>query len=199
MKKLLILIGVLIVSNFSCKTKIVKYEDKKLCELINIMNENDQKYRKLCSDNDRFFETLDSIKIAEGIEADYAFFPKEKQLEYGRKARAIAIKKPKKCLETYIDSIMQLQIKLDNKNTELLLDIIKNRGWPNENNCSCKKFPGIIFRHSQEKYWNEIKKYVNLAYEKGEMEKPQYDFIMDHITGRRLSKSKNKNLIFKIK
>ena len=177
----------------SCFSNQNKYKGDKLCAIIKKMNEDDQKYRDIVANNDHFFAILDSIKESEGISsADYADLPEKTQLEYGKKAREIANKMKKKYSDNYVDSLMLLQRELDNKNTELLIDIVRTRGWPNRTNCNCEEFPAVIFRHSQPKYWDEISKIIELEFKEKRMNSAEYGFYKNHINGRK-STSGRKN------
>lgn len=109
--------------SLSCKKDVDYKNQEKLCQLVLDIYKDDQKYRGLMEDP--FFKILDSIKISEGIKEDYRNFSEKKQLAYGKVARTIANKRKNKFTKIQEDSLMQLQISLDNKNTELLIDIIK--------------------------------------------------------------------------
>ena len=80
---------------------------------------------------------------------------------------------------------MKLQIQIDNKNTELLIDIIEKIGYPNKENSTCKEFPGIIFAHSQNKYWPKIRSLIEIEYQNGNMSSNTYEYILWHINGRK--------------
>ena len=184
---------------FSCK-KDNKYDDPdKLCQIILKMRNDDQKYRDMMPDP--FFDILDSIRKAEGIpDKVYSTFTEEKQLAYGRIARTIANKRKLKYTEKQEDSLMQLQIILDNKNTELLIDIIKERGFPNLPDCKGSKFPAMTLRHSQSQYWDEIRHLVEKEFNSGNMNKGQYKIVLNHINGReefKITKEKFNNLELK--
>ena len=168
---------------FSCK-KENKYDDlDKLCQIILKTHKDDQKYRQLMIDP--FFDILDSIQKAEGIsDKGYKTFTEEKQLAYGRRARAIANKRELKSTEKQEDSLMELQIVLDNRNTELLIDIIKERGFPDLPDCDGGQFPAITLRHSQTQYWDEIRTLIDKELKAGNMNKGQYRIILNHINGR---------------
>jgi len=132
------------------------YEGANLCKLIEQMNDKDQEKRALIQDP--FFSILDSLWTANGLTfEEYQKIPREEQLEYGKKARKIANTTFQLQSPAQQDSIMNLQVQLDNENTELLIDIIEKRGFPNEKNCDCEEFPGMIFVHSQTQYWEKIK------------------------------------------
>jgi len=172
----------------SCKTNRVKNsrnekEKDDLCNVIIKMNEDDQKYRKLISPP--FFKILDSLKKVNNLSnIQYAKLPRKTQLEYGKLASIIEKKRPA-LSKVYRDSLMELQIKLDNVNTEILIDIIKKRGYPNKKNCDCKMFPGIIFRHSQSEYWPEIGILIEKEFTEGRMNNGTYSMVKNHINGRK--------------
>ena len=184
---------------FSCK-KENKYDNpEKLCQIIKKIHNDDQKYRQLMIDP--FFDILDSIKKSEGIsKKEYSGFSEEKQLAYGRIARAITNKRELKFTKQQEDSLMQLQIVLDNKNTELLIDIIKKRGFPNLPDCKEEQFPAITLRHSQNQYWDEIRILIEKEFKLGNMNKGQFKIILNHINGREefsITKEKFSNLELK--
>lgn len=197
----LILFGVFAVILLSCKTDKYPYgeNNKALCEVLEKMYKNDQKYRLLIQDP--IFEVLDSIRSAEGIQETYIDLPKETKLAYGKKARLIADKKYKKFSKSEEDSIMRLQIDIDNINTEKLIEITQEVGWPTKNNIGCDEYfsPGMIFRHSQYPYHNKIKILIDEAYKEGQMEKAEYIFILNHVNGREdFEVTKEKTLQFTI-
>lgn len=164
--------------------KSKQYKGENLCRLIKQMNEDDQKYRGLPVARDPFFEILDSIKRARGISDDeYANFTKEKQLEYGKIAQAIAdkIKRPEK----FLDSLNKLQKKLDRKNTELLIDIIKTVGYPRKEIMPCDIYPDFVFFHAPEKYWSEIRPLIINAYKKGWLNDINFAMMIRQINGRK--------------
>ncbi len=172
-----------ILLNISCEKK-KNYEGKKLCFILSEMIEKDQRYRISEALTDPIFEILDSIRTAEYItKEEYIQFPVEKQLAYGKKARKIADKR--KTNTKIADSLMQLQIVLDNENTERLIDIVKTRGYPNKENSPCEVFPGGVFIHSQKKYWDEIRILAEQEFKEKRMSESEYNFILYHINGRK--------------
>ncbi|MBL4747104.1 MAG: hypothetical protein JKY08_12185 [Flavobacteriaceae bacterium] len=179
-------LSVLIILIFGCKTNSVKkYQGVELCKIIFKLNENDQKYRGNELITNPFFSILDSIKNAENISNEiYRGFSLEKQLEYGRKARAIANKLPQ-ISEQLIDSLMILQEILDNKNTEILIDVIKKAGYPNIDSLPCEKSPDLVFLHSQPQYFKEIKLLITEEHKKEAINDFLYGMILRHIGGRK--------------
>jgi hypothetical protein len=197
MKKIFfIMVLVVFVSCKTNKTQEKEMTKEEICEFINRLNTDDQKYRGLPIMTDPFFFILDSISLADGLtKSQYAKLPTKTQLEYGKRARAIAETYPKPD-KKIIDSLMNLQIELDNKNTEDLIWFMKRYGFPNQeiDGLPCKKMPGIIFRHSQEQYWDEIREVMKKSYEEGRFEKTHYGFILDHINHRKTDIDKWENL-----
>jgi hypothetical protein len=184
-QKFILLIALLILS-ISCKSsKEKKYSNEEICKLISDLIVHDQKYRGNKIIVDPFFAVLDSIKQSEGLSNEmYGQFSTEKQLEYGRKARAI-VNKRTQISNNLIDSLMILQENLDNKNTEILLKITKDIGYPNIDSLPCKKSPDLIFLHSQPKYFKEIKLLITKELAKGRINDFQYKMILRHIGGRK--------------
>lgn len=164
-----------------------KYNNKvELCQLLGKIHNNDQKYRGLPEMTDPFFRILDSLQSVNKIsDEDYGKLPTEEQLAWGRKARAISDKTPQ-ISEKKQDSLMKLQIKLDNKNTELLIDIIKEKGWVYKNNLDCEEYfsAWLVFRHSQSQYWNEIRKIIDKEKDLGRIGVKDYNMVNNHIKGR---------------
>ncbi|MCF6298040.1 MAG: hypothetical protein L3J08_08700 [Flavobacteriaceae bacterium] len=181
-----IILSILLISSTGCKTSLVKkYHGENLCKIISELNENDQKHRGNELIVDPFFSILDSIRDSEGISNNmYGGFSKEKQLAYGRKARAIANKLPQ-INEQLIDSLMTLQENLDNKNTEILIDIIKKIGYPKMDSLPCKESPDLIFLHSQPQYFEEIKLLITKEYKKGSLNDFKYGMWLRHLGGRK--------------
>lgn len=84
------------------------------------------------------------------------------------------------------DSILNIQIASDNANTETLIEIIKERGFPNLKKLNCEKgvAPHLIFVHAQEKYWDEIRELIAKEKDLGNLEVPLFDHITWHLNGR---------------
>ena len=190
------------------KPKIAKYPNKnlkesKLCKLLDSINKNDQLYRYTDSFTKTYmdiaYKILDSVYNAN----DIAFFPdnsgrrasknltmKEK-LKYSDITTKILHKRyPELTKEKWKkrqDSIGKLQIALDNKNTEMLINIIKKYGYPNKSNCDCKEETInrlAVFRHSQPQYFDTIKKLITIEKNQGRLNETSYKVFLDHINGR---------------
>ena len=84
------------------------------------------------------------------------------------------------------DSLWVIQNKIDNKNTELLIEITKKRGWVSKTELGCEKdmAPVVIFRHAPKKYWNEIGQLIEKEFSEKRMTKGDYWFIDNHLKGR---------------
>lgn len=156
-----------------------KYKGESLCVIVESLIRDDLKYRVLMQPS--FSAIIDSIKTSRKLKDELL------ETEIDSLAKDIFLKKVKKISKKKIDSLMKLQIKLDNRNTELLIDIIKNIGFPTKDNTECKRAPGFIFRHSQKQYWDEIKPLIKQELEKGNIPKSHYDLLMDHLNGRKKS------------
>jgi len=167
----------------SCKTEKFQSEEDK-CLYFEHLIKSDQIYRGSELMEDPFFKILDSLRIAEGLtKEDYKGLSVAQQLEYGKRARFIANKKP---LNPKIeDSLMALQVHLDNKNTKSFLNYIKKFGYPDIKKIGCKNSPDLILLHSQEKYHKEIKRIIDSEFNNGRINSFLYASILRHIGGRK--------------
>lgn len=84
------------------------------------------------------------------------------------------------------DSLWKIQTQKDIKNTKILIEIIKERGWFNKKdlNCDAAVPPALIFRHSPEEYFNIISKLIKTENKAGRMSTGDYVFIENHLKGR---------------
>ncbi len=84
------------------------------------------------------------------------------------------------------DSLWKIQNEIDNRNTELLIEITKKRGWVSKTKLGCSEYisPMLIFRHAPKKYWNEIKPIIDKEFTEKRMTKGDYWFIDNHLKGR---------------
>ncbi|MGB5982323.1 MAG: hypothetical protein WBG46_09275 [Nonlabens sp.] len=84
------------------------------------------------------------------------------------------------------DSLWEIQNSIDKKNTELLIDITKKRGWVSKAELKCKKYmaPVVIFRHSPKEYWNEIREIIKTESDAGRMGSGDFMFIENNLEGR---------------
>ncbi|PZW41491.1 hypothetical protein LX95_01169 [Mesonia algae] len=155
------------------------------CNFINQLIEDDQKYRGDERIIDPFFAIIDSMKKAEGISRDKYVneYSREDRLAYGKRARAIANKHPIDSL--LADSLMKLQTEIDHKNTKALITYTKKNGYPTNENTNCDKSPDLIFLHSPEKYWKELKQLIKSEFKKGSINKTQAGLWLRHVEGRK--------------
>jgi hypothetical protein len=185
MNKILILCLPLIILS-SCQEKN-KYEDKdELCRILGEITANDQKYRGLPEMTDPFFNVLDSLRTANNMsKEDYGNLSRNEQLEWGKRTRAIS-EKINRISKKEQDSLMNLQIEIDNKNTKLLMDIIREKGWVYKNELGCEEYVSawIVFRHSQSEYWNEIREIIEKEKAEKRIGDGDYKMIDNHIKGR---------------
>ena len=116
-------------------------DDQKLCDILQEMSNQDQKYRSLMSE------------------------------EIDQKVR---------------DSLFEIQKEIDVHNTQLLIEIVESRGWPNQDSLRCEEFgsPLVIFRHAPESYFNRIQILINRELEEGRIGNLDHAFIEDHLNGR---------------
>ena len=190
----ILLILLISVSILSCK-QANKYEnDTQLCSILAKMIESDQRIRNLPELKDPFFAILDSIQAANNLTKEmYSNLSEEEQLNWGKIAREIAEKKPKGSKKVR-DSLWKVQSRIDRKNTELLIEITRKRGWVSKKQLGCTEYisPMIIFRHAPKEFWEEIRPLIKKEYEEKRMESATYGFIENHINGRPLLDLENK-------
>lgn len=180
MKKIVTL-TIIILIILSCDKK---NRSDDLCKTLISLNNKDQKYRNLMQDN--FFSTLDSIVSASGYtKEEYANLSRETQLHFGKIAKRYS--KQTDEVKRMNDSLMNLQIRLDNKNTEKLIKIVKKHGYPDMDSLSCQPqvSPFLIFGHSQSKYWKKIRSLIKTERKKGRISEGDYQYIMWHTNGRK--------------
>jgi hypothetical protein len=84
-----------------------------------------------------------------------------------------------------IDSIWALQIKIDNENTEKLIELTKKYGWLSDERLDCLKLNiWIIFRHSQKKYFEQISELIEKEHNSNRLNDWHYKLIKNHLNGR---------------
>ena len=167
----------------SCKKENNYENDAELCSILAEMIESDQSIRNLPELTDPFFEILDSIRtVNSSISEVDSNLSKEEHPNWGKIAREIAEKRPKGSKRVR-DSLWEIQSEIDKKNTKLLIDITKKRGWISKDGLGCTEYiaPVIIFRHAPEKYWEEIKLLIDKEYAEKRMGSGDYGFIDNHI------------------
>ena len=84
------------------------------------------------------------------------------------------------------DSLWRLQIAIDNKNTEQLIEIIKDRGFPNKKaiGCDLPIAPFLIFTHAQPQYFEEIETLIDNELIAKNVDSLTYNHMLWHINGR---------------
>lgn len=84
------------------------------------------------------------------------------------------------------DSLWKIQERIDTENTELLIGIIKQRGWVSKKTLNCQKYlaPVLIFRHSPKELFSEVKLIIDKELHHGRLDALNYQFINDHLNGR---------------
>ncbi len=188
MKLSTLLLFILLTISSSCKNENTYENDAELCELLAKMIDDDQAIRNLPEMTDPFFEILDSIiAVNYSSRKVYAELPTEEQLAWGRVAREIRNKRPQPSKET-VDSLWAIQKEIDLKNSKLLIDITKKRGWVSKEQLGCTQYiaPVIIFRHAPRELWDEIRLLVEKEFSEKRMENGDYWFITNHLDGRPL-------------
>lgn len=84
-----------------------------------------------------------------------------------------------------IDSVWSLQLKIDNKNTEKLIELTHKHGWLSDEITNCPELNiWIIFRHSQEKYFEKISKLIEKEHNAKRLNDWHYRLINNHLNGR---------------
>lgn len=84
-----------------------------------------------------------------------------------------------------IDSMRLLQRKIDNYNTEKLIELTKEYGWISNERIDCPKLDvWLIFRHSQHKYFDEISNLIEKEHNAKRLNDFNYTLIHDHLNGR---------------
>lgn len=87
------------------------------------------------------------------------------------------------------DSLWEIQNHIDHENTELLIEIIKKRGWISHSELGCSEYiaPVVIFRHAPKKYWNEIQSLIDKEYAEKRIGKGDFWFIDNHLKDRHMN------------
>jgi hypothetical protein len=84
-----------------------------------------------------------------------------------------------------IDSVWTLQLKRDNKNTEKLIALTKKHGWISDERIDCSELNiWIIFRHSQEEYFEQISELIEIEHNEKRLNDSHYKLINNHLRGR---------------
>ncbi|MBL7472078.1 hypothetical protein [Robertkochia sediminum] len=189
MKELLLAL-ILLITLSNCKEKENFQNDKELCKLLVKMHESDQSIRGLPEiKKSQFPAILDSLKKAHKLtQKEYFNLPEKERkniAQHAMKISAMEIKNSNK----FRDSLWEIQSEIDIKNTRILIEIIKKRGWVNKAQLGCVEYiaPALIFMHSPKENWNEIQTLINKEYSENRMGKDAYNLINSHINGKRLN------------
>lgn len=84
-----------------------------------------------------------------------------------------------------IDSVWALQWKIDNANTEKLIELTKKHGWISDKRIDCPQLDvWLIFRHSQKKYFDEISELIEKEHASGRLNDFHFKLIDDQLKGR---------------
>lgn len=87
--------------------------------------------------------------------------------------------------EKQIDSMKLLQRAIDNYNTEKLIALTKEYGWISDERIDCPELQiWLIFRHSQNKYFEEISQLIEKEHAAKRLNDFQYGLIHDHLNAR---------------
>ncbi len=84
-----------------------------------------------------------------------------------------------------IDSVWTLQLKIDNKNTEKLIELTKKHGWISDERIDCPKLNiWLVFRHSQQEYFEQISELIEKEHNSSRLKDAHYKYIKNHLNGR---------------
>ncbi len=87
--------------------------------------------------------------------------------------------------EREIDSVWKLQIKIDNANTEKLIQLTEKYGWISDDRIDCPKLNiWLIFRHSQRQYFEKISKLIVKENQEKRLNDFHFKLIKNHLEGR---------------
>lgn len=87
--------------------------------------------------------------------------------------------------EKEIDSLKLIRNKIDDYNTQELIRLTKKYGWISSERINCKNLETwLIFRHSDPKYFKEIKALIEKEHQANRLSNWHYKLIMNHIEGR---------------
>jgi hypothetical protein len=78
-----------------------------------------------------------------------------------------------------------LPLKIDKSNTEKLIELTKKYGWLSDEKTGCSNLNiWILFRHSQKKYFEQIKKLIEHELNSNRLNNWEYKLIKNHLNGR---------------
>jgi len=82
------------------------------------------------------------------------------------------------------DSIYELQLDLDTKNTLKLIEITNQYGFPNVDRIGVPLPAWLIFHHSPYEFKDTVLHVINKEYESGRLPNNEYQLIKWHLSGR---------------
>lgn len=84
-----------------------------------------------------------------------------------------------------VDSVWALQLKIDDANTEELIKLTKKHGWISDERIDCSKLNiWLIFRHSQEEYFEQISELIEKEHNSNRLKDSHYIYIKNHLEVR---------------
>lgn len=158
-----------------------------LCDVLYEMSLDDQRYRGTTDKiSDYYPKILDSLILDKGFtKKEFNSLPENQQGKLKQRAFSLAGKQLKPMM-VQNDSLRELQLELDAKNTLKLIEITKKHGWQTSKSLGCdQRFRTVlIFRHAPEKYWNEIRDLIDKERNEKRMSGYEYYVIDNHLKGR---------------
>jgi hypothetical protein len=161
-------------------------QEADLCEKLQAMVESDQKYRGSNeSVSEKYQVTLDSLLIAHKLTKE-SFESKSNQFQglIKKEALQLAVKNLEPIMAN--DSLRDVQIKIDNRNTKELIQLVKKHGWLTSENLGCSSSfkTVLIFRHAQKKYWNQVREVIEKERAANRISEYEYEVIDHHLKSR---------------
>jgi len=169
--KQLFILSFIIICTFSCKNK---YE----------LNDSDIDFLK--KEVDKMYESDQGIrhKLSE-LDVFYGVDRKTNGYFLSIRDKKELLKEEYAAYKYKKDSIQNLLPIIDNKNTEKLIFIIKEYGFPSAKRLNEKKSKAyFIFVHSERKYFDEIRMLIDKEYEAKRISEYERAYIFWHLDGR---------------
>ena len=158
-----------------------------LCNVLYEMSVDDQRYRRSTGDISEFYpKVLDSLIRTMGLtKKEFNSLSENQQGKLKQEALKLASKKLKP-LMVQNDSLREMQLELDAKNTMKLIEITRKHGWQTSKSLGCnQRFKTVlIFRHAPKKYWNEVRTIIEKERSEQRMSEYEYYVIDNHLKGR---------------
>ena len=190
MKKLVFIFSIFLTSNSSLIAQET-FNDLELCELFSEILISDQKYRGAKTSGGTVSEMYNRISdsLINANKSESSVELNKNQKDSLNKIAYEIFKnelKPKYDWETN-DSIYQLQLEIDKKNTEILINTINEIGWPNPDSIKCKKEVNkiaLIFRHTPKQFFPQVRTLIEREKKLNRIPESDYLFIDHHLKGR---------------